>query len=77
MELSQKRTLGVLQYVLSQRDPTVSAHLDWLREHTTANGLSFSKRIMRDEKEDREASRRVEFRVRTQAERQIRKILEM
>ena len=76
MALSQERTRSVLQYVLGLRDARIAEHLDWLRRYVTANGLSFSKRIEENGVENKQASRRVEFRVRTHAERQMRKILD-
>jgi outer membrane protein OmpA-like peptidoglycan-associated protein len=76
MALSQSRTRSTLQYVLSL--PAVANNRDWLRAHLTANGLSSSKLIRRsDGGEDPEASQRVEFRVRTNAETQITQITKM
>jgi outer membrane protein OmpA-like peptidoglycan-associated protein len=74
MRLSQNRTRTVLRYVLGTlgRD-SVS---DWTKNLITANGLSSSDLIYTGSgKEDREASRRVEFRVRTNAESQLEQIL--
>jgi hypothetical protein len=49
----------------------------WAKEKITANGLSSSKLILdKDGREDKEASRRVEFRVRTDAEKRIEAIQE-
>ena len=48
----------------------------WIRERLTANGLSSSKIIKSEGKEDKKASRRVEFRVRTKAHEKIIKIVE-
>lgn len=74
MELSQNRTRSVLSYALQL--PTISVDRDWARKTITANGLSSSHPIYAYEgKEDPEQSRRVEFRVRTNAERQIVNIL--
>ena len=74
MELSQDRTRNVLRYVLSiekNKDLT-----DWIRQNVTANGLSSSKLILdKDGNQNRELSRRVEFRVKTNAEKRIAKIL--
>jgi outer membrane protein OmpA-like peptidoglycan-associated protein len=76
MELSQARTRSTLRYVLSL--PRVRDDLAWLRRHLTANGLSFSRLILTpDNAEDPIASRRVEFRVKTNAEEQIARILEV
>ena len=76
MELSQDRTRSVLQYVL--QIPTISNNRDWIQHHLTANGLSSSKLIAHlDGTQNREESRRVEFRVRTNAEKQLEKIKEL
>lgn len=72
MRLSQDRTRSVLAFCLTLLSGEPK---EWAREKITANGLSFSKRILRDGREDKEASRRVDFRVRTDAERQIGQIL--
>src|SRR5690606_651372 len=74
MRLSQDRTRSVLEYVLGI--PEVRADRVWIREHLTANGLSSSKLVLDDKgKENRLRSRRVEFRVRTNAEKRIVKII--
>jgi outer membrane protein OmpA-like peptidoglycan-associated protein len=74
MELSQKRTRAVLRYVLSHGANREG--LLWQQSLVTANGLSSSKPIkLPDKTEDVAASRRVEFRVRTSATRQVRKII--
>ncbi|MCX7983496.1 MAG: OmpA family protein [Bacteroidetes bacterium] len=75
MELSQNRTRSVLEFVLSLPDARVQTQKDWLKKHVTANGLSSSKLIFTNGREDKEASRRVEFRVRTNAEKRIVRIL--
>ncbi len=75
MELSQDRTRSVLEYVLSLSDERVSKEKDWLKKYLTANGLSSSKLILSGQDEDEIASRRVEFRVRTNAEKRIVKIV--
>jgi outer membrane protein OmpA-like peptidoglycan-associated protein len=75
MKLSQDRTRSVLTYTLGLIEETAFA--DWARNRITANGLSSSKRIFIDGVEDKEASRRVEFRVRTDAEKRIGEILAM
>ncbi len=49
---------------------------EWLRGLITANGLSSSHLIMRNGVEDKDLSRRVEFRVRTNAEKQLEDIAE-
>jgi len=76
MELSQARTRSTLAYVMSL--PAVQGQVAWLRRFVTANGLS-SSRLITDDKgvEDVTRSRRVEFRVRTDAETRLAKILEV
>ena len=74
MALSQNRTRSVLQYVLSTVE--VGNEREWTRSLITANGLSSSQPILRNGIEDSNASRRVEFRVRTDAEQQLSDILE-
>ncbi|MAY14948.1 OmpA family protein [Thalassolituus sp. UBA2009] len=75
MDLSQKRTRSALGFVLEL--PDVSANKDWLKSHLTANGLSSAK-VVRDDSgvENDERSRRVEFKVRTDAEGRIATILD-
>lgn len=74
MALSQARTRTTLAYVLDL--DAVEQQKRWLAGHVTANGLSSSKLIMlSDEQEDEVRSRRVEFRVRTDAESRIATIL--
>jgi outer membrane protein OmpA-like peptidoglycan-associated protein len=73
MLLSQSRTRSVLEYVLSL--PEIAGQQSWLRGHLTANGLSSSKLIFHEGKEDIRASQRVEFRVRTNADDRIAEIL--
>src|SRR5713101_5356945 len=76
MELSQARTRSTLAYVLNL--PADREQVAWLRRFVTANGLSSSRLIM-DNKgvEDVARSRRVEFRIRTDAETRLAKILEV
>ena len=74
MELSQDRTRAVLEYALLL--PQSLPHRVWAKEHITANGLSSSRLIYLNGREDKERSRRVEFRVRTNAKREIVRILE-
>jgi outer membrane protein OmpA-like peptidoglycan-associated protein len=76
MALSQERTRSTLKYVMSL--PQSSPQEGWLREHLTANGLSSSKLVLDAEgREDSPRSRRVEFKVRTDAETRIARILEV
>lgn len=73
IKLSQDRTRAVLQYCLGlmQLD-----ELSWAQGLITANGLSSSHPIIRNGEEDKDLSRRVEFRVRTNAEKQLEDIAE-
>ncbi len=75
MDLSQKRTRSTLEYVLEL--PAVKDSKSWLKNYLTANDLSSAK-VIRDAAgvEDGERSRRVEFRVRTDAEGRIATILD-
>jgi len=75
MELSQDRTRSVLSYVLSLRG--VAENYDWLIRRLTANGLSSSEPIFSpvDDTEDRERSRRVEFRVRLDVESRLEAVI--
>lgn len=66
MELSQSRTRSVLEYVLML--PSAKSEQAWLVQKLTANGLSFSQRIIENGQEDYRKSRRVEFRIRTNAD---------
>jgi len=76
MELSQARTRSTLAYVLNL--PADRDQVTWLRKFVTANGLSSSRLIMDNQgEEDVARSRRVEFRVRTDAETRLAKILEV
>jgi outer membrane protein OmpA-like peptidoglycan-associated protein len=74
MALSQERTRSALQYVLFM--PRNSELQTWLISRLTANGLSSSKlRSNSDGTENAEASRRVEFRVRTNADARLTEVL--
>lgn len=75
MELSQNRTRNVLEYLLSNiQDEDL---FTWTKNHLTANGLSSSKPVLTSNgEEDKIRSRRVEFRIKTNAEKQIIKIIE-
>lgn len=75
MELSQNRTRNVLEFLLSNIEE--EELFNWTQKHVTANGLSSSKPVLTpDGKEDKVHSRRVEFRIRTNAEKQIIRIIE-
>jgi len=72
MELSQDRTRTVLQYCFSLMSDDLE---EWLKGLVTANGLSSSHLILKmNGEEDKDLSRRVEFRVRTNAEKQLEDI---
>ena len=71
MELSQDRTRSVLEFCLN-----LLSHSDqgWAMSKITANGLSSSHLILKNGKEDAHRSRRVEFRIRTNAEQKLEEI---
>lgn len=75
MMLSQTRTRSVLKYLMEL--PSVKKNdYQWVKANVAAVGYSSSKLITMDNgREDAERSRRVSFRVITNAETQIRKIL--
>src|SRR5262249_49986169 len=73
--LSQERTRKTLEHVMTL--PATTDRLRWLRKHVTANGLSFSRRILNpDGSENFAKSQRVEFKVRTDSESRIERIIE-
>lgn len=75
MELSQNRARKVLSYLLTLDKSREK--FDWLKSTVTANGMSFSNLIYKQEKpniEDKQLSRRVDFRVVIKAEERIREI---
>jgi outer membrane protein OmpA-like peptidoglycan-associated protein len=75
MALSQARTRSTLAYLLNL--PAVTNEKPWLKTYLTANGLSSAKVVVDEQGiEDGERSRRVEFKVRTDAEGKIATILE-
>lgn len=74
MKLSQDRTRAVLEYCFSLMP---DEDIVWMKGLVTANGLSSSHLIMTPKgEEDKDLSRRVEFRVRTNAEKQLEDIAE-
>lgn len=76
MDLSFERSRSVLRFVMEL--PKVESELPWLRKHLTANGLSSAKLILDENgEEDWARSQRVEFRVRTDVESKIARILEV
>lgn len=71
MELSQDRTRSVLEYCFGLMSVE---QIIWAKSLITANGLSSSQPILVHGVEDKSLSRRVEFRVRTNAEKQLEEI---
>ena len=85
MELSQTRTRTTLEYVMGI--PKIKSSPDtfkWLKSHVLAIGFSSSKPIdtsgrvitSTEQVEDQASSQRVEFRVRTNVEKQVANIVE-
>lgn len=74
MELSQNRTRATLEYCLMLSN--ISDERLWIKQILTANGLSSSKLILINGVEDNVHSRRVEFKVKTNSETQVFKILQ-
>ena len=75
MALSQARTRSTLEFLYGLEK--IEKDKYWIRERFTANGLSSSKIIFTAKgEEDVEKSRRVEFRLITDAESQLLKLLE-
>lgn len=75
MRLSQGRTRAVLDYVYNLESST--SFREWIKSHIAAVGLSSSKLIYDvSGQEDRARSRRVSFRVITNSDIQIKRILE-
>ena len=78
MNLSQDRANSVLNYVLNDlRTEIPNEYRKWLRDHTAAVGLSSSKPILDENgNEDKNKSRRVTFRIITNADSKIQQILQ-
>lgn len=75
MQLSQGRTHAVLQYLYTM--PSVFSHRSWIKKIFSAVGFSSAHPIIDEHgNEDAERSRRVTFKVLTNAELQIRKIIQ-
>ncbi len=73
-ELSQKRAHAVLDYCFDRTNRQIREHADWLIEVLRANGLAFAQTLNSDgrrtaepgdEDENKERSRRVDFKVKT------------
>lgn len=74
MNLSQDRTRNVLQYIMNLKDS--KQYHKWLIEHLIANGMSYSHRYYdKNGSEDKKKSRRVEFKIRTNADYIISQII--
>lgn len=82
MRLSQGRTRSVLEYVYNL--PAVEAHQEWVKKNIAAVGFSSAKPVDKNglpvaakTREDYERSRRVTFRVISNADIRIKQILEI
>lgn len=77
MRLSQDRANNVLKFCYTIKNSTIQENRVWLESHFRANGMAFSKLILKDNrKQDYQKSRRVEFKVLTKAQEKIYKIVE-
>lgn len=77
IELSQGRARHVLDYCLriAERDSLRRFQIEEIRNKITANGLSYSHPILNEDgSENKDKSRRVEFKIRTNAEQQLEEI---
>lgn len=75
MELSQGRTRSVLEYLYNLEQ--IESQQEWVKSNVAAVGFSSSKIVLdEDDVEDSDRSRRVTFRVITNADTQIRQILD-
>lgn len=72
MRLSQDRTRSVLEYGYA----LMPNEVDWIKANVAAVGFSSSRLIMKNNVEDAAMSRRVSFRAITNADIQIKRILE-
>jgi outer membrane protein OmpA-like peptidoglycan-associated protein len=73
MRLSQNRARKVLNF--TYKTTKLGRDRRWLEGHFRANGMSFSKIIKTQGKEDSQASQRVEFKVLTKSEEKINEII--
>lgn len=71
LRLSQDRTRSVLEYAMTTLSDSLRDTRDWVRKYSAAIGLSSSKAMIVDGREDAIASRRVEFKVILDAESRI------
>jgi outer membrane protein OmpA-like peptidoglycan-associated protein len=77
IQLSQDRAREVLNHCLNivSGNDAYSEMIEWAKFKITANGLSFSHPILNaDSTENKGLSRRVEFKIRTNAEKQLEEI---
>ena len=67
MHLSQERASNVLTYCYDLNNSIITTNINWLQNNLRANGMSFSKLLHKkdSDEEDRDRSRRVEFKVLT------------
>lgn len=77
MKLSQQRAFNTLEYSYAHLAGLDQKIVDWLHHALGAQGFSFGRPILRkDQSEDMERSRRVDFRVVTKAEKRLYQILD-
>lgn len=69
METSQERTRNTLGYCLNLEEKIEADQLNWIKKHVAAIGYSNSRHVVHKNSdiENQEASRRVEFRIMTNA----------
>ena len=92
VKLSQERTQNVLLYCLENTDYSRETdwkkkeqEKDWIRKHIVSNGYSLSKPLgkdgkliqNRDDKIDKAATRRVEFRIKTNSDKIVQQFQEL
>lgn len=73
MNLSQGRTRSVLSYIYGTEE--AQPEREWIKKNVAAVGYSSAKRIIKYGTEDAQASRRVTFRLLTNSETEILKII--
>lgn len=72
MRLSQDRTRAVLQYVYYMNG--IEKYRPWIKENLAAVGLSSSKAVIINKQEDKAQSKRVTFRIITNADEQLQNL---
>ncbi len=78
--LSQERANTVLFFVLNEYEGVRSDSLDtldWVRKHIAASGFAFAKPVIENAVVDWDQSRRVEFKIRTNYEEVIQRLIEV